>query len=64
MRLVGGLPAVASRFIGREDDLAALAELFATERLVTLLGPPGVGKTRLAVEFAAAHGPAFVAVVF
>jgi predicted ATPase len=40
--------------VGREDELARLASLFeAGERLVTIMGPPGVGKTRLAEEHAA-----------
>lgn len=39
-------------FVGREEDLRALAELFASgERMVTLLGPGGMGKTRLARRF-------------
>ena len=39
-------------FIGREEDLNALSQRFADgRRLVTLLGPPGVGKTRLATEW-------------
>ncbi|WP_194201962.1 BTAD domain-containing putative transcriptional regulator [Glycomyces albidus] len=40
-------------FVGREDDLAALAEAVAQARLVTVTGPGGAGKTRLAVETAA-----------
>lgn len=38
--------------IGREQDLAEIAELSATHRLVTLLGAGGAGKTRLAIELA------------
>jgi predicted ATPase/Tfp pilus assembly protein PilF len=50
----------ASRFVGRADDLAALRRLLAEgRRLVTVWGPGGMGKTRLALElaraFAAAH---------
>jgi predicted ATPase len=41
-----------TRFIGRAADLAAVAALFsAGARLVTVTGPPGVGKTRLALEY-------------
>ncbi|MFI5860589.1 ATP-binding protein [Streptomyces sp. NPDC051546] len=44
------VPAELSSFIGRERELTALAALLATERLVTLTGPAGIGKTRLAVR--------------
>lgn len=43
-----------SSFIGRERDLATAAELLAGARVVTLCGPGGVGKTRLATHLAAA----------
>ncbi|WP_250027189.1 BTAD domain-containing putative transcriptional regulator [Paractinoplanes maris] len=49
-----------SHFFGRAEELAALAQLASTARLVTLVGPGGAGKTRLAVEWAAAHDPWFV----
>ncbi|MDC3989051.1 ATP-binding protein [Polyangium jinanense] len=42
----------ASRFVGRESALEKIAEALARGRLVELIGPPGVGKTRLATEFA------------
>ncbi|XYH95650.1 ATP-binding protein [Sorangium sp. So ce1128] len=43
----------ASRFIGREGELAGIAGLFQRgDRLVTLWGPAGMGKTRLALELA------------
>src|SRR5688572_4020311 len=48
-----GLAHPATRFIGREPELSALARLFTSARLVTIFGPPGVGKTRLAKEHAA-----------
>lgn len=55
------LPAVWDAFVGREDDLAALAGLLADPacRLVTLSGPGGIGKTRLALAAAAEHVGAF-----
>jgi predicted ATPase/DNA-binding SARP family transcriptional activator len=40
-------------FVGRDDDVAAVLKRLKTERLVTLTGPGGVGKTRLATEAAA-----------
>lgn len=38
----------ATRFVGRELELAALTKLLTEARLVSILGPPGIGKTRLA----------------
>lgn len=48
------LPLRASSFIGREPELLTLAQLLSRRdtRLVTLCGPGGVGKTRLAVQIA------------
>jgi predicted ATPase len=50
------LPAPANETIGREGELAEIGELLVRPgvRLVTLVGPGGVGKTRLAVEAARA----------
>ena len=44
------LPIAQSSFVGRERELAELARLIAHSRLVTLIGPGGAGKTRLAAE--------------
>ncbi len=44
------LPVARSAFVGRDDELAELARLIAQSRLVSLTGPGGAGKTRLAVE--------------
>ncbi len=48
----GDLPGALTRFVGRAEDLDSLAELVRAERLVTLTGPGGSGKTRLALEVA------------
>lgn len=52
----GNLPAQTDVLVGRETELAQLAGLLQTHRLVTLTGLGGVGKTRLALAAAAAAG--------
>ena len=47
------LPTRATSFIGRRGELDALRQLLRGNRLVTLVGPGGTGKTRLAIEMAA-----------
>ena len=44
------LPALLTSFIGREKELGEIVRLLRTQRLLTLVGPGGVGKTRLAIE--------------
>ena len=53
------LPVQLSSFIGREEELADVGELVQEHRLVTLLGPGGMGKTRLALQAAADQIDAF-----
>lgn len=48
------LPAEPNRFVGRDDELTALTGALGTSRLVTVVGPAGVGKSRLASHAAAA----------
>ncbi|MFI6736604.1 BTAD domain-containing putative transcriptional regulator [Nonomuraea sp. NPDC050451] len=50
------LPARLTSFVGRDADVAAVSALLGSARLVTLLGPGGAGKTRLAVEVARSIG--------
>jgi predicted ATPase/DNA-binding CsgD family transcriptional regulator len=52
-------PAKVTRFIGRKRELSAVAAAIDAHRLVTLRGPGGVGKTRLALQVAAAARDAF-----
>lgn len=56
-----GLPLQLTRFFGRENDLAQLTQHVTDPetRLVTLLGPGGVGKTRLSIEAARSASEAF-----
>jgi len=50
----GNLPAPISSFIGRRAELAAVGEALRDNRLVTLVGDGGIGKSRLAMAAAAA----------
>ena len=54
------LPRYETSFLGRDGELAALHAALRGERLVTLVGAAGVGKTRLAAETAAAVAEARV----
>ncbi|MFF2372588.1 BTAD domain-containing putative transcriptional regulator [Agromyces sp. NPDC058110] len=52
MRRRVGLRAAPNELIGRDDDLDAVERAMSAHRLVTILGPGGLGKTRLAQELA------------
>jgi non-specific serine/threonine protein kinase len=60
------LPRPPTSFVGREHELAEARDLLAGTRLLTLTGPGGCGKTRLAIELAGRvqddfrHGVSFV----
>ena len=58
------LPVQLSSFVGREAEVAELGQLLGQYRLVTLLGPGGIGKTRLALQVAAEQLEAFPDGVF
>ncbi|MDQ6855309.1 MAG: adenylate/guanylate cyclase domain-containing protein, partial [Actinomycetota bacterium] len=57
--LPGNLPVQRTSFIGRAGEVKELAALVTKERLVTLTGPGGVGKSRLALQVAAEVAPVF-----
>jgi predicted ATPase/DNA-binding XRE family transcriptional regulator len=53
------LPSSPTSFIGREREVADVLRLLSRARLVTLTGPPGIGKSRLATEAATCAVTAF-----
>jgi predicted ATPase/DNA-binding CsgD family transcriptional regulator/DNA-binding XRE family transcriptional regulator len=55
--LLAQLPLAQTSFVGRERELAELAKLLGQSRLVTLIGPGGAGKTRLAIEVLSRSSP-------
>ncbi len=55
----GGLPLATTSFVGREDILARVVDALGSSRLVTMTGPGGMGKTRLALETARRHAGTF-----
>ncbi len=54
------LPAETTPFVGREDELAEIRQVLMETRLLTLTGPGGIGKTRLALKAAKAAAEDFV----
>jgi predicted ATPase/class 3 adenylate cyclase len=61
LRAAGGaeMPAMLTSFVGREAEVLAVSELLARSRIVSLTGPGGTGKTRLAVGTAEAVADRF-----
>ncbi len=53
------LPSPVTSFIGREREVREVAHLIQTSRLITLTGPGGIGKTRLALEVASRNSDTF-----
>ena len=58
-RSTGNLPSETTSLIGRTEELAEAARLSELTRLVTVVGPGGVGKSRLALRAAALAAPRF-----
>ena len=54
------LPAATTSFVGRGDVIDQVVDALGRSRLVTITGPGGMGKTRLALETAHRHASAFV----
>ena len=55
----GRFPVAHTSFVGRDTELVELAGLLGVSRLLTLVGPGGVGKTRLALAAAEAGAPLY-----
>jgi predicted ATPase len=51
-RLLHNLPTILTSFVGREKELLEISDLISCQRLITIVGSGGVGKTRLAVQAA------------
>lgn len=58
-RSARSLPDHLASFVGRETEIAAIERALVADRLVTLTGPGGIGKTRLAVEVASRQSETF-----
>jgi predicted ATPase/class 3 adenylate cyclase len=51
-RSINNLPASLTSFVGREKEIRELKDLISRKRLLTISGPGGAGKTRLAIQVA------------
>ena len=58
-KVKGNIPAPLTSFVGRERDLTMVRDLVAANRLVTIVGPGGTGKTRLALRLAEELEPSY-----
>jgi predicted ATPase/DNA-binding SARP family transcriptional activator len=47
--VAGNLPTISAELVGRETEMAALSDLLASNRLVEIVGPGGIGKTAIAI---------------
>src|SRR5215475_1537794 len=61
---LGNLPAEPNSFVGRQRDLTELAAILGRVRALTLCGPGGIGKTRLALRLGAVLGAQYPAGVW
>ncbi|WP_394942284.1 BTAD domain-containing putative transcriptional regulator [Psychromicrobium sp. YIM B11713] len=61
---IRGLRAPVNQLLGRQGDIEELTGLLQTSRVVSILGPGGLGKTRLAMELAASAAVRTSSVVF
>jgi predicted ATPase/DNA-binding winged helix-turn-helix (wHTH) protein len=59
VRAPSNIPASVTELIGREEEVRKVVDRVAAKRLVTLTGPGGIGKTRLALEVARLLVPKF-----
>ena len=66
LKSISSFPNQATSFVGREEDLAKLAAMLAepSSRLINLVGPGGIGKTRLALQAAYESAQVFTGVFF
>ncbi len=55
----GNLPVPLSSFLGREHEIEHLKQMADASRIVTLIGPGGIGKTRVALELVRSLAPEF-----
>lgn len=60
----GDIPMAATSFVGREREVDRIRSLLAESRLLTLTGPGGIGKTRLAIEAARRSAKRFTGGLF
>ena len=58
-RSMNNLPQQLTRFVGRKREMADIRDLWTHTRVVTLTGPGGIGKTRLALQIAVDSLPAY-----
>ena len=56
---MNNLPQQLTRFVGRKREMADIRDLWTHTRVVTLTGPGGIGKTRLALQIAVDSLPAY-----